>query len=241
MINEEGSRRETERRAFPSVFTRKEKMIIRKWRIVVTASLSAILTAIAATVSPVSLMANTWPFDGMYPDKSTHSWCYHSSAGSTLRSYIPGAMNYLYNSTTIPGIPQHATCDTQNSNQDGDPATDVVWRQGSLNGQFGTAPCFVETASNSTHCDQRQITIGVNNIENSDYPHQQYIKTVCHELGHTAGFDHYAGFANPPAIPPGGVLDCMVSGDVKYASNPTGSWIWQYNSHHLSHANSWWP
>ncbi|MFI7534900.1 hypothetical protein [Streptosporangium sp. NPDC049376] len=216
-------------------------MITGKWRFIVVSALSAMAVAVASVVTPTSLLANTWPFDGMYPDKSTHSWCYHSSVSSTLKSYIPGAMDNLYTSTTIPGVPQHATCDSQNSNQDGDPATDVMWIQGNLNGAFGTAPCFVETASNSTHCDQRKVTIAASTIEASQYPHHQYIKTVCHELGHTAGFDHYSALASPPAIPPGGVLDCMTSGDVKYASNPTGSWIWQYNSHHISHANSWWP
>ncbi|WP_146607684.1 hypothetical protein [Spongiactinospora gelatinilytica] len=203
----------------------------------------AVISATAAIIlaSAIPASADPWPFDDIFPDKSTHSYCYTSSVGSGLKSYIPGAMNYLASATTIPGVPLHATCDTKPSDVDGDPATDVAWFDIWVNVGYGEAPCRVRTASNSNHCDQRFAKINTELIDSEADPHHQYIKTVCHELGHTAGMDHYSPFLpSLPDIPPGNELDCMASGDVTRSDNPAGSWIHKYSEHHIDDANPWW-
>nr|WP_157553999.1 hypothetical protein [Herbidospora sakaeratensis] len=148
-------------------------------------------------------------------------------------------MDYLYWTTDIPGIPQHATCDYLNSNQDGDPATDVAWAQFS-DPVYGSAVCAVRTASDSSVCDQRLVSLNVTNIQNVNHWQHQMMKTTCHELGHTVGLDHYYPQAPIPDFPPGGVLDCMASQSVDDYDEPTGSWTYTYNSHHIAHINAWW-
>ncbi|MEV4888097.1 hypothetical protein AB0K48_01735 [Nonomuraea sp. NPDC055795] len=64
------------------------------------------------------------------------------------------------------------------------------------------------------------------------------IKTVCHELGHTAGLDHYSPLAQFPEFP-GEPQDCMASSEVNAIANrynPAASWIWTY----INDANPWW-
>ncbi|MFG1755706.1 hypothetical protein [Streptosporangium sandarakinum] len=200
------------------------------------------ITTIIGVAGAAPAAADQWPFDGIPPDKSTHSYCYTSSVDSTLKSYIPGAMNYLADATTIPGVPLHATCDTKNSNEDGDPATDVAWFNIWIDDAYGEAPCRVRTASDSSICDQRFAKINGSMIKAGPDAHHQYIKTVCHELGHTAGLDHYSPLVSPPE-PPGAFgqpQDCMASGEVTRIGNPAGSWTWTYNQHHISDANPWW-
>lgn len=179
-----------------------------------------------------------------WPDKSTHSWCYTSSVTATVKAYVPGALNYLYNSIDIPGIPQHPSCDTQNSNQDGDPATDVAFFEAWIGtGVVGTIKCRVRTASDSSVCDQHHLYIGSEVINATSMPHQQYIKTVCHELGHTVGLYHYAPIGGGVTT---GAHDCMASGDVAILSQAAyignlGTWLHTYNAHHLGHINAEWP
>ncbi|GGT03727.1 hypothetical protein GCM10010156_72000 [Planobispora rosea] len=139
------------------------------------------LTAIA-TVAPAG--ADIWPFGGIPPDKSTHSYCYTTSVSTGLRSYIPGAMNYLNSATAIPGVPFHSPCETTNSSSDGTPATDVAWFQVWVDGSYGQAECKVRTASDPGVCDQRHTRINSSMIKATSDPHYQFIKTVCHELGH---------------------------------------------------------
>ncbi|ACZ86039.1 hypothetical protein [Streptosporangium roseum] len=207
---------------------------------VVLAAIIAIVTTTVTTITPAA--ADLWPFDGIPPDKSTHSYCYTTSVQADLKSYIPGAMNYLANATTIPGVPFHSPCETTNSSSDGTPATDVAWFDVWVEGSFGQAVCKVWTASDPDVCDQRHARINGNVIRASGDPHHQFIKTVCHELGHTAGIDHYSPLAAPPE-PPGAFgqpQDCMASGDVTAIGNPGGSWIHTYNPHHIGDANPHW-
>ncbi|MCC5578978.1 hypothetical protein IMZ11_25455 [Microtetraspora sp. AC03309] len=214
---------------------------MRAMRRVTTIGSIAIL-AMATTVSSAS--ATPWPWDGIYPDKSTHSYCYTTSVPDSIRSYIPGAMNYLVSATDIPGVPFQDPCDTKNSNEDGDPATDVAWFQAWVQDGYGDATtCKVRTASQPGWCDMRFVKINKAAVDAADDPHHQYIKTVCHELGHSLGLAHYDADGGLGGIPPGGEWDCMVSGHVTQPGAPPVSdpWIWQLNSHNKDHVNAWWP
>jgi len=207
-------------------------------KVALTATLIGLTTA--TTVAPAS--ADLWPFDGIPPDKSTHSYCYTTSVTAEVKSYIPGAMNYLNTATNITGVPFHSPCETTNSSSDGTPATDVAWFVVWVENAYGQAECKVRTASDPNVCDQRHTRINSSMIKTSSNAHHQFIKTVCHELGHTAGVDHYSPLASPPE-PPGAFgqpQDCMASGDVTRIGNPTGSWIHTYNPHHIADLNPHW-
>ncbi|MFI6393703.1 hypothetical protein [Nonomuraea sp. NPDC050540] len=200
---------------------------------------------ILAILPTSSAYADPWPFDGIPPDKSNHSYCYTTSVDAQLKSYTPGAMNYLADATTIPAVTLHTPCDTQNSNGDGSPATDVAWFKIWVDGSYGEAPCKIRTASDNSICDQRFAKINSSTINAAPNPHNQFIKTVCHELGHTAGLDHYSPLAQFPEFPgaSGQPQDCMASGEVNAIANrynPAASWIWTYNQHHINDANPWW-
>ncbi|GAA4071057.1 hypothetical protein [Nonomuraea soli] len=200
---------------------------------------------VVATNTATSATADTYPYAAKL-DKSNHGYCYTTSVTSQLQSCISEAMNYLADSTDIPGVTFHTPCDTQNSNGDGLPAADVAWFSIWIDGAYGEAPCKIKTASDSTVCDQFFGKINSSSINATANPHNQFIKTVCHELGHTAGLAHYNPLIDPfPEVPgaPGQPHDCQASGDVtlivaKY--NPPASWIWTYNQHHIDHINSWW-
>ncbi|MEU7004534.1 hypothetical protein [Nonomuraea sp. NPDC046570] len=201
------------------------------------------IAVVLTLVSVTSASADIWPFKGVPPDKASHSYCYTSSVSATSKSYIPGAMNYLNERTAIPGVSFHSSCDTQNSDGDGSPATDVAWFDMWVDGAYGEATCKIRTASDSGVCDQAFVKLNTGTLNAAARPHQQYIKTSCHELGHTVGLNHYSALASPPEPPAGDFSqphDCMMSGDVDKMPDPTGSWLWQYNDHHVNHINGWW-
>nr|WP_152992322.1 hypothetical protein [Nonomuraea pusilla] len=203
---------------------------------------AAVLAGLIVATTATPAAADLWPFDGIPPDKSTHSYCYTSSVTTGLKSYIPGAMNYLDSATNIPGVPFHSPCETTNSETDGTPATDVAWFEVWVTDAYGEVECKVRTASNPNVCDQNHTRINSSMIKTSSNAHQQYIKTVCHELGHTTGLNHYGPLLSPPE-PPGAFgqpQDCMASGDVTRIGDVTGTWTHTYNPHHIGHINPHW-
>ncbi|MGC5012315.1 hypothetical protein ACLQ2R_16245 [Streptosporangium sp. DT93] len=207
---------------------------------VLAVSLAATLVASTAPAS-----ADLWPWvQGIPPDKTVHTYCYTTSVGSGLKSYIPGAMNYLADNTDVEGTYLESPCDIQNSNgPGGDPATDAAWFQVWVDDAYGQVECKVRTASQPGWCDQWHVRINNETIDASADPHHQYIKTVCHELGHSVGLAHYNPTLNPPDVPGavGQPHDCQASGSVTSANLPgaAGSWTWQYNQHHKDHINAW--
>jgi hypothetical protein len=152
------------------MYHRKDSCMRAGLKVALTAALVGLTTIM--TVTPAS--ADQWPFDGIPPDKSTHSYCYTTSVTDEVKSYIPGAMNYLNTATNIPGVPFHSPCETTNSSSDGTPATDVAWFVVWVEGAYGQAECKVRTASDPSVCDQRHTRINSSMIKTSSNAHHQF-------------------------------------------------------------------
>ncbi len=111
--------------------------------------------------------------------------------------------------------------------------TDVVWAWNSARlGLAGDTRCVRRRANGN--CDQFQIRLYKNEINDTAHPASQLRKTACHELGHTLGVSHYSGSDRPGND---SSHSCMRNGEVPSANR---TWHTTYGPHHInSHINPW--
>lgn len=188
------------------------------------------VTAIAVATEKVSADAYGYPNPGYVHDSLDHWYCFDSTFVNN-RAYVNDAMGYLDATTNLYDV-YTPTCGT---------STDAVWINVDLGGPLGYTPC-VRWVNQATHvCDQFWVIIDeaahwdavaycggdANQLVGN------YVISVRHELGHTAGLSHFApygaicGDVNPLAN------DAMVSDWV--TGNPWPYVV--YSTHHIGHVN----
>lgn len=191
---------------------------------------SAILAATVAALIAIGGPAQADDdFIDSPPDGGGHTYCYGGSLPTVLRVHVIASMDTLVSTTDVPSATRGSCNTTAASGQ-----TDVQWEGGGdlSSNVLGRAQC---AKWSNSKCDRYVVNLnkaamdaGATNDAN------QYRKTACHELGHTAGASHYGAFTGPidstaPVYP-----DCMMSG-IQDSGNTASR---TYNSHHrTSHIN----
>ncbi|WP_433792964.1 hypothetical protein [Actinoplanes sp. CA-252034] len=191
-----------------------------------SAVLAAAVTALVAIGGPAQA-----DDDFVYspPDGGGHNYCYGSSLPSVFQTHISESMYTLIGSTEVPSAAR-GTCNTTAASGQ----TDVQWEgTGDLGSTtFGRAQC---AKWYNSKCDRYVVNLNKGAMDTyATNDANQYRKTACHELGHTAGGSHYAAFNGPVESTSAVSPDCLVSG-IQDSGNTASK---TYNSHHrTSHFN----
>jgi hypothetical protein len=161
-----------------------------------------------------------------YPDKGTyHSFCF--SLAFAQHSGLVSRARYSMDNND--GVEAQTVVNTLE--QSCQSATDVVFRLRDLGGAVGGATGCLRFNANG-YCDSWSVDIDWEAIKqhatNDGY---QARKTLCHEIGHTLGLQHYAAGASPD----GAVNSCMISG----VWDSGAAWTRTYGDHHRRHIDSW--
>jgi hypothetical protein len=131
------------------------------------------------------------------------------------------------------GVEAQTTVDTQ---EYADCGTEIDVRFQDVNigaGIFGYSPCSVRLANG--RCGRRDVKVNWGYIQNvAGNPGYQARKTLCHEIGHTLGVNHYDqdiynpdGYFSPDSCLRSGLFD---SG---------AAWTRTYGPDHRTHINVW--
>jgi hypothetical protein len=194
-------------------------------KIVGSALLSLVVSTglLAASASVVSADAVL----GLLPDGNAHSWCNDSSPNTPpldVRNHASAAMS---DADSRSGLTRSffSTCIS------GGAAADVTVRAVDLPAGIRGMWTCISTVSGK--CDRSTVDIdrpeivanqaaaGTGTVDNN------VRKSVCHELGHSMGLDHF-----PAGSEPDGQNSCMVSGHVANANSNALS------NHHVGHLNN---
>lgn len=169
------------------------------------------------------------PYPVLPPDEGEHSWCFASNGypNEVIRDRTYWSMS---GGGTDAGVEPQTIVDTVHKAPCG-PHTDVMVQQDYMGeGVFGATSCILWAG----RCDRFLARISWSEIQLwSTRPNHQARKTICHEIGHTLGADHYP---NAASSPDGDQQSCLRSGvhDHNYF------WERSYGPHHISHINNWW-
>lgn len=187
------------------------------------------LALTAALAGAATAQADPYPVDGG-PDKGSHSFCFdpaHTMAEPVRKRAVRtmGDADGVEAQTVVDTV-RHAPCRAR---------TDVVYQQRPLGaGVLGFAPC-VKRVSGSSRCDTRHVRIYWAEIQRlAPDANFEARTTLCHEVGHTLGLNHYASWiVNPDGT--WAPQSCMtnelsVSGQPEYH---------RYGPHHRAHVNNW--
>ncbi|TQK70435.1 hypothetical protein FBY23_2212 [Nocardioides sp. SLBN-35] len=185
-------------------------------------------TALTITLTATPARADIWPAPGIVPDRGTHTYCWapdYPPNGTVQGESIASMTNFQ--SQTGVGVAMHSPCQT---------GTDVRIGQEFLGIQaWGSTQCAVTNPSTG-FCDRWRVRINFSELRNyggvTEYAAR---KTVCHEIGHTAGMAHY-GNGDPYYASPDSYDSCMISG---YQGGGQ-AWTRTYGAHHIAHVQSWW-
>lgn len=164
------------------------------------------------------------------PDNSGHTWCFGASTDGAqdLRASMRWAINNMTNTTQMSDQELDACNDT----------TDVKWQRVDVEGSARGRYSCQDEPRRPRVCTEAEVRIrpeaiqqdledsGDGNPEPGELDLNRD-KTVCHELGHSLGFDHHdlSYFQGPG---PDHQKDCTVAGHVELDS---GLWR-RYNDRH---------
>jgi hypothetical protein len=191
---------------------------------------SAVVTAAVAALAAMGGPARADnDFIHSPPDGGGHNYCFGSSLPAVFQTHIKESHYTLIGSTIVPSATLGSCNTTAASGQ-----TDVQWEgAGSLGSTtFGQATC---AKWYNSKCDRYVVNLNKAAMDNyATNDANQYRKTACHELGHTAGASHYAAFNGPVESTSAVSPDCLVSG-IQDSGNTASK---TYNSHHrTAHIN----
>ncbi|MYA74794.1 MAG: ImmA/IrrE family metallo-endopeptidase [Acidimicrobiaceae bacterium] len=128
------------------------------------------------------------PEEGWLADNHDHDYCWSTGFNwMTLRNHATRSMEYLESSTDFSGGSLQA-CNS---------GTDIYFEQYDTTDYRGRYVCFDRGGGN--RCDRAYIRISSNR---SKLPVDQRRKTICHEVGHSAGASHHSS----------GFWGCMIRG-----------------------------
>ncbi len=117
------------------------------------------------------------PDAGWLADNHDHDYCWSTGYNwTTLRNSAIRSMEYLESSTDFEG----GSLQTCNS------GTDIYFQRYNTTEYRGQYECFDRGGGN--RCDRAHVRISSNR---SKLPAAQRRKTICHEVGHTAGAEHH--------------------------------------------------
>lgn len=175
---------------------------------------------------PHASHADSFPVDHG-PDRGKHVFCFDPQhpLANAVHSRAISTMNNV-ESQTIVTTKKQPTCG---------PKSDVRFQQRPIGtDMFGYAPCRARVAG-SSRCDSREARIDWGEIRRlATHDNYQARKTLCHEVGHTLGANHYANWL----VNPDGTWasnSCMISG----LHDSGDVWTRSYGPHHISHINGW--
>lgn len=138
------------------------------------------LLVLALTVTPP---ASADPFGvgtsdtGWLADNHDHDYCWSTGFDwTTLRNAASRSMTYLESSTEFNGGSLQA-CNS---------GTDIYFQRFDTTDYRGRYKCFDRGSGNK--CDRANVMISSNRTK---LPSNQRRKTICHEIGHTAGSTHH--------------------------------------------------
>jgi hypothetical protein len=207
-------------------------------------AISLVIAATMAFTAPSSAdpygprTASNW---GEYPNGADHSYCFRNVASAEHRGFIDSAMQILDQQTDITAI-YHSTCTA---------STDVAWVLGSWCTSSDPNQCPVmgltvcETILKwltTRVCDRNAVYIDLavlqsaaarfgSTVGDADY-NLNLRSTMCHELGHTVGVEHYGDV--------GTTWGCMGSSWAESQGNILLDLPWiAYVQHHVDHINAY--
>lgn len=186
-------------------------------RALVTVALGA-AAALAATTpaaaDPFGLDTQSTSVDGVgaIPDGFNHTYCFAGSGWTTTRqNIVDGRMANLDSQTDYFDTSRGTACDE---------LTDIRFEINTSITSRGNSLCT--SWDTPTICEQFRVRLNPDRLVDT----HNWVKTACHEIGHTVGLAHgtnQSTFWN----------DCMYSGTA-----PAGTQYERYNQHHIDHANS---
>lgn len=181
---------------------------------------------VSALLGTPDAQADPYPVDGG-PDRGNHGFCFdpNHAMNAAVRNRAVATMSNV-DAQTVVTTARQASCGTK---------SDVVFQQRPLpNNWIGYAPC-ARRVPGSSRCDSRHVRIYwglINSIAVN--PNLEARATLCHEVGHTLGLNHYESWVvNPDGI--WSLQSCMTSelsvpGNVEYH---------RYGPHHVAHINNY--
>ena len=186
--------------------------------------LSVGLTVLGVLLAPHQALADPYPVDGG-PDGGKHRFCLdkkHKMAKPVRqRAVRPMARA---DAQTHASVKRQTSCG---------PHSDVRFQQRYIGADiYGYSPC-ARRAAGGVRCDARQVRIYWAEIKrDANYPKRQARKTLCHEVGHTLGLNHYRSWvANPDGY--WAPHSCMISGIHDHGDARSRS----FGAHHVAHIN----
>ena len=113
---------------------------------------------------------------GWLADNHDHDYCWSDGFTGSIRTTAIQAMAYLESSTDFAG----------GSLQDCNSGTDIYFQRERLENKRGDYKCFDRGSGNI--CDRARVRITSSIFV---LPASQWRKTICHEVGHSAGATHH--------------------------------------------------
>ncbi len=183
----------------------------------------ALLTTPAATLIPQSpAIADTDDPIGT-PDDNPHSYCWGANLDNFEKGEINDQMLWTENNTDVV---KHwdSTCAFGSGDKTDMHMMDVNIPELGVRGQ-----AFCTSHNLSGSCNRFDVQLDTGEIGAQGGPYTANVrKTICHEIGHTLGLDHYS--KNPDwSSPVEGQHDCMISG----ATSDNVTWR-TYGEHHIN-------
>lgn len=189
-----------------------------KWARIATAAVVAVTFAVAAGTAAADEWGDQDSDTGPHPDEDPHTFCRGSSIGDYAWINVIDIEWAALDPTAV-NVDQSGGC-----NYSGTSETDVVWQTGDLPGHRGQTWCD-DYETFTGQCDQAYAKLDLAEINEGTHDEADMRKTICHELGHTAGLTH------------GGTsTDCMITGE---RPQPALTQHVRYGSHHQDHIADW--
>jgi hypothetical protein len=195
----------------------------------------AILTTVAAvSFTPNSVAADDYGYSNLdgngpvpVPDSQDHWFCFASVPEAAHRTIIRGSMSFLDDSTNMYDV-ESSSCGA---------STDVWFRTQALaSGALGLTTC--QSWTYWSVCDRYNvylekdafISVGAACDSSADVIEFNYVHTVRHEIGHTAGLHHVAPYKS--------VCTGIAGSDAMSSDWVNTNWLFvTYSQHHVNHVN----